>query len=410
MFSSVIPPGGGKGGGVSEVVEQYVTQNLLGNQLISGSAVWLTGLTFQVSDCIFSIDGQLYTSAAEQVTLGAADGSNPRIDVIAVNIDGTADVVAGTAAADPVKPETDPNTQVEVTFVLVATGATTPSNVSNEDVYLENTEWTSAESGATVDPDDTSDPQTDTKAVLFDAAGDADFLTLTDSVSHAGSEFDALFFSIKNTVAGTTTRNRLRIALYDTANRVSDWIDLRPNQYGFDAADVADYQLIQIPLTDFSPSAPFNRIRFQVEAAGAGTLSFLLDDIKLQSGAPVTSNPQYARIDQSNAFTKAQGSAITVLTDAATVAWDMSVGNVFQLTLGGNRTIAAPTGIIPGFTYNLFLYQSTGSHTATWNSVFKWAGGVAPTLSTDAGAVDVLSFMADASGNLHGTLGILDSQ
>jgi hypothetical protein len=92
------------------------------------------------------------------------------------------------------------------------------------------------------------------------------------------------------------------------------------------------------------------------------------------------------------------------LTDQATVTWDANASAVAVLTLGGNRTIAAPTNLVDGGTYILRLYQDgTGSRTVTWNSVFKWPGGVAPTLSTAASSKDIVFFTSDGT-NLYGNL------
>lgn len=93
------------------------------------------------------------------------------------------------------------------------------------------------------------------------------------------------------------------------------------------------------------------------------------------------------------------------LTDAATVNWDASVGQVATLTLGGNRTMAAPTNLKAGY-YSLKVIQdATGSRTITWNSVFKWPAGTAPTLTTTAAGVDVFSFFCDGT-NLYGSYGL----
>lgn len=409
-FQSVIQQSGGKGGGSGSAGEEYINWSLIGNQLISGSAVWLQDLDFNVSVCTFTILGQLYASAAQEVTLAAADETHPRIDVIAVNVDGTADVVTGVAAADPVKPEVDPNTQVEVTFVLVAAGATEPSDITNTDVYLEDTEWTTVEVG-NVTSDDTTDPYAGTKHIFFDAADNGDRISLTAAAAIDPSSVDMLTFYIKNVDYGTISTNRLRISLWNSTTRVSNYVDLRHGQYGFNGNSVADYQLVQIPIGNFIPNGSyFDTLRFQVAESGSLTLSFYLDNIKLQAGVTVINTTNYARRDEHNVWTKAQGSGITTLTDGATVAWDMSPGNVYSLTLGGDRTIAAPTNVKPGYTYLLFLYQDgTGTRLVTWNSVFKWAGAEAPTLTTTASAVDILTFVADASGNLHGAVGIAES-
>jgi hypothetical protein len=84
------------------------------------------------------------------------------------------------------------------------------------------------------------------------------------------------------------------------------------------------------------------------------------------------------------------------VTDGATITIDCSLSNVFQVTLGGNRTVAAPTNPLRGQAINFIIRQdATGSRTLTWNSVFTWPSGTAPTLSTGASAVDIISMQYD---------------
>lgn len=93
------------------------------------------------------------------------------------------------------------------------------------------------------------------------------------------------------------------------------------------------------------------------------------------------------------------------LADGATVSWDVSLGPIATVTLGGNRTMAAPTNLKAG-TYILHVIQdATGSRTLTWNSVFKWQSGIAPTLSTAASAHDIIVLICDGT-NLYGNAGI----
>lgn len=88
------------------------------------------------------------------------------------------------------------------------------------------------------------------------------------------------------------------------------------------------------------------------------------------------------------------------LTDAATIAWDTRLGNA-QVTLGGNRTLGAPSNLLAGQIYFLIVIQDgTGSRTLTWNSVFKWAAGTAPTLSTGTTKKDIFQFDCDGT-NLY---------
>ena len=263
--------------------EAFVLANLGTNQLISGGATWVSGLTFLVSDCVFVIDGVLYTSEETTLTLSAADVTNPRIDVLAVNISGVAEVVTGTAAASPVKPEVNPDTQVEVTFVTVANGATTPSAVTNEDVYLEDAEWTSAVS-ANVNAADTSDPRTSSKAIKFTAPASRNYITLTTGVAQDANT-GTLGFWMKP-LTWPNAKNAFRIALYNTTTRVSDWFYVTKNSLNVASAE---YQFIQIPLSSFNAyTTSFKTIRIEAILKGSVGSTVLIDDIKLQAGLDAT--------------------------------------------------------------------------------------------------------------------------
>ena len=88
----------------------------------------------------------------------------------------------------------------------------------------------------------------------------------------------------------------------------------------------------------------------------------------------------------------------TTLTDAATIAWDTTAGQVATFTfVSSNRTMGAPTGLVNGAFYGLAVIQNSGNNTLTWNSVFKWPGGSAPVLSTAASARDYFIFRTDGT-------------
>ena len=94
--------------------------------------------------------------------------------------------------------------------------------------------------------------------------------------------------------------------------------------------------------------------------------------------------------------------ASQILTDGATINWDVSLGSVATVTLGGNRIIAAPTNLKIG-SYILHIIQDgSGNRTVTWNSVFKWPAGVAPVLTTTGNRRDLFSFVCDGT-NLYGS-------
>tara|TARA_Y100001937_G_scaffold83751_1_gene113302 strand:+ start:328 stop:732 length:405 start_codon:yes stop_codon:yes gene_type:complete len=88
----------------------------------------------------------------------------------------------------------------------------------------------------------------------------------------------------------------------------------------------------------------------------------------------------------------------STLTDGSTVNWDASTQDVCKLTLGGNRTMAAPTNNTTGqFISILVIQDGTGSRTLTWNAVFEFAADTAPTLTTTANKGDVFVFRYNGS-------------
>jgi len=98
------------------------------------------------------------------------------------------------------------------------------------------------------------------------------------------------------------------------------------------------------------------------------------------------------------AFTKGQAGTPVALTDAASVAVDLSLANNFTLTLAGNRTLAAPSNVTAGQSGVIVVTQdSTGSRTLAYNSIYKFAGGSAVTLTTTASAVDVLAYYCESA-------------
>jgi len=97
-------------------------------------------------------------------------------------------------------------------------------------------------------------------------------------------------------------------------------------------------------------------------------------------------------------LTGGAASNITTLSDGATITIDMATACHHSVTLGGNRTFAAPSNQVVGQSGSIFITQDgTGSRTASFNSAFKFVGGVAPTLSTAASAIDRIDYIIKAS-------------
>ena len=105
-----------------------------------------------------------------------------------------------------------------------------------------------------------------------------------------------------------------------------------------------------------------------------------------------------AKTDTAQTFTAAQRGTISTLTDGATITPDFATANNFTVTLGGNRTIANPTNLTAGQSGSIFIVQDgTGSRTGAWGSYWDFAAGAAPTLTTDANAVDRVDYVVRSS-------------
>lgn len=89
------------------------------------------------------------------------------------------------------------------------------------------------------------------------------------------------------------------------------------------------------------------------------------------------------------------------LTDQATITWDASLGAVATVTLGGNRTMAAPTNLKAGGVYFLRVTQDgTGNRTLAFNAVFKSNGGSISNPALIAASVTIYTFGSDGT-NLY---------
>jgi len=108
-------------------------------------------------------------------------------------------------------------------------------------------------------------------------------------------------------------------------------------------------------------------------------------------------------LDTSRAVTPATLYTTQTLTDDETISWDVSLGVMATVTLGGNRTLANPTNLINGATYLLIIKQDAESNrTLDFGDAYKFSAGEVPTLSADANAIDIIAFLCDGT-NLYGS-------
>lgn len=80
-----------------------------------------------------------------------------------------------------------------------------------------------------------------------------------------------------------------------------------------------------------------------------------------------------------------------------------TTAGISNITLTADCSLTFPQAVA-GQTFTVVLRQDgAGNHGVTWPaSIVKWSGGAAPTLSTAAGAVDILSFLCVDGTNWFG--------
>ena len=267
------------------------------SQLLSGGQVeWTSGYNFTVGAATYEILGVNYTSPLSNISLAAADPTNDRIDIVAVDNTGTVVILQGTPAPSPVAPVIDPSTQLLLTAILVEHATTQPAQITKDDIYHSNTEWTTSRSpnsnppwnlASTNNPYDTTVDIEATNAALNNyvqfqvpAAGTVDL-----------ANSNTLIFYIRNKAAWNAARS-ITVSWRSSGTIKGTQVVLRNGSFGFSTSLTGSYQQIAIPTTLFGINGiPVNQLRMTISGTGATTLGFYLDDITLQGGAGTTTTP-----------------------------------------------------------------------------------------------------------------------
>jgi hypothetical protein len=113
-------------------------------------------------------------------------------------------------------------------------------------------------------------------------------------------------------------------------------------------------------------------------AAGAGT------------GDPTDLTPEQAR-------TVAFGTEVNDGSSSTADTIDWSQGQHHRSTLTGDCTYTFTPPSYHGLFLLKLIQDGTGSRHVTWPASVLWPGGTAPTLSTTAGAVDIVTFYYDGT-------------
>ena len=152
-------------------------------------------------------------------------------------------------------------------------------------------------------------------------------------------------------------------------------------------------------------------VNFVAPNLGTGSITTaMLQDSSVTTAKVADGAVTYAKVDTASVATVAQyrsaassellnanvpwdAAAYVSLTDASSIAVDMSAGFNFQLTLTGNHTLANPTNTKVGQSGVIVVTQdATGGRTLSFGSSYKFQNGTAPTISSAANSVNFLFY------------------
>lgn len=313
------------------------------NGLISGGIVQWTGIgyIFNVSGAFYRIGGISYESPPIQITLATPDVTNNRIDVFAVNSSGVALAITGNPSGSPVKPQIDPQTQLELTSVIVTASTTVPT-LTEEVIYDENTEWTGSTTGTgTVAFNSTVDPFQGTVSINATNIQNGLKIRLTDGSDYDLSTVQTLGFQINLKATMGAGINIGVTFLNSSGSPISTELILNHDK------SLLGYQFIGIALNQFSftsflaRSIEFRYIRTKGTVIYSG---FFLDIIKLEGGInpPLGVSSFLALSDTPTTYSGQAGKTVAVKSDES--------GLEFVTGGGGGITGSGTTNEIAYFT------------------------------------------------------------
>ena len=181
--------------------------------------------------------------------------------------------------------------------------------------------------------------------------------------------------------------------------KISEWSSTPANNTDIDSINIAEgcapsgindaIRELMAQVKDLYSGTTGDTISIAGGGTGAGTLAGA--SIVTYTGTETLTNKTLTNPTVTNYVeTPYSANSSTAITLALTN------GTVQIITLTGNATITMPTAT-SGKSFIMFLKQdATGSRTVTWSTV-KWAGGTAPTITSTASRMDILSFFADGT-------------
>ncbi|MCG9970987.1 fibronectin type III domain-containing protein [Christiangramia crocea] len=353
-----------------------------------------SGLTFNPT-FNFTVDGVSY-SDSRQITLAAADPTNPRKDTFVVNIQTEQiEVLTGIPSPNPAEPDVDFSIYLKGATVDIPAGATTPANINIKTLYDENLGTAGGETdtsgGVDFDFDNTENPSSGTKAIKVVgelSVSQAIVLSLGTDLPIADAK--EIQLDIQNITAG----GNFHVTLLGKKSNGRTESYILPTPTGFDPANITSYQTITQSISTnqlvsiyavqiVNDVAGFkfylDKVRF---LGGEGTSaptgdyvtrtefntldSEVVKSVSVNGGTPVTPDPS-GNVDLT--VSEAGGSSTTEETGTTINFTQDHIYNK-SAPISGNITID-PTGAVLGTTVVVYVNASAEPTISGANNIFQ---------------------------------------
>lgn len=217
------------------------------------------------------------------------------------------------------------------------------------------------------------------------------------NTNYVADEARAAFLNITSGTGGTVTIPNVE-KVYLVKNATSGTVTFTTGSGTTADVETGETQFIVCIAGNVVYSTNFLLESTAATELGLGTAAYLAE----MTTAQYLANTADKVVSTDQAW--AAGASVS-LTDAATIALDMSTFINGTVTLAGNRTLGNPTNPKVGQSGWIAITQDgTGSRTLAYSSNWEFAAGSAPVLSTAAGTKDVLFYTVLSATSILGNL------
>ncbi len=263
------------------------------NGLVSGGIVtWLHDYIYSVSAATYYINGVLYNSPSVIDTLAPADPLLDRIDMFVLTTNSAAEIITGQPSNPPVSPYYSSN-QLYDAIAYVTHNTTSPSCVTTEWIYRENTEWTtdtfSSNYNGNINANNTAFPYQGTKDIAMFHVWSGSYITFASITPPTMSNFLTLSTMVSVFAHPLRSSDKLVYSWYNGSTPVGNPVQVSNGSYGFSGISLGVYQNITIPLTDFGNINGATKLKILMQSntiSGGIAGTIFLDDIQLQANCP----------------------------------------------------------------------------------------------------------------------------